>query len=403
MAIETLDPVAISMDERAQARVQMDLAAISDYALAFQGHGPESIPPVKVYRDPEGALYLADGFHRVRAAIQAATSIRADVEPGTLRDAIRFAAGANTQHGVRRTAADKRRAVRMLLADELWATRSDRWIADTARVSPTFAGQVRAELGGGPDVRVGQDGKTYPAARAPDPDPHLPLEGAATTGQRQSVSHKEPQISSPPETEAQRGLAAEKPETPPGLPEGGKLRDNAGTPEWVVRAVRSVLGVIELDPFSRAAFNATVGARRYFNAHQDGFRQEWVNEDGTPARVFQNPPFSCGGDAMAKALVEYKARRAVEICSLVMAQTGKNWFRNLWDFPIAFLPRLTFVEPPEVEAGTWVGARENHVIVYMGPNATLFTHIFSQIEGCQVVLPSSDAFGNLISRAADGG
>ena len=76
------------------------------------------------------AYWLADGFHRVRAAQEAGLAgINADVRQGTRRDAVLFSAGANAVHGLRRSNADKRRAVETLLNDEEWRAWSDNEIA----------------------------------------------------------------------------------------------------------------------------------------------------------------------------------------------------------------------------------------------------------------------------------
>lgn len=65
---------------------------------------------------------------------------------GGLRDAILHSAGANAAHGLRRTNADKRRAVLMLLEDEEWATWADREIARRCAVDHTFVGRMRGSL-----------------------------------------------------------------------------------------------------------------------------------------------------------------------------------------------------------------------------------------------------------------
>jgi hypothetical protein len=67
---------------------------------------------------------------------------------GTRRDAILHAAGANAAHGLRRTNADKRRAVETLLRDEEWSKWSDREIARLCAVSHPFVSQIRQSLTG---------------------------------------------------------------------------------------------------------------------------------------------------------------------------------------------------------------------------------------------------------------
>jgi uncharacterized ParB-like nuclease family protein len=143
-----IEPMSLRVDEiRAdsvvQAREGLDEATIEAYADAMRDAA--DFPPVQVFHDGYDDL-LADGFHRQKAAERAGIeTIRAHVSPGGLRDAIFFAAGANATHGLRRTNADKRKAVGKLLDDPEWTQWSDRRIAEQCGVSDRFVNQVRAE------------------------------------------------------------------------------------------------------------------------------------------------------------------------------------------------------------------------------------------------------------------
>lgn len=132
---------AIRIDGGTQSRVEINNEAVSDYAEAVKV-GIE-FPPIVVFFD--GAdNWLADGFHRYHSHKQAGkASILADVREGTVRDAILFSLGANGTHGLRRTNADKRKAVMTLLADAEWAAWSDRKIADLAGVGHPFVAALR--------------------------------------------------------------------------------------------------------------------------------------------------------------------------------------------------------------------------------------------------------------------
>jgi hypothetical protein len=132
------------VDETVQARASLDSGVVSEYAEALENGA--LFPPVIVFHDGERHR-LADGFHRVAAAHKAGRQeIECDVRPGTRRDAALFAAGANVAHGLRRTNADKRHAVSILLRDDEWSRWSDREIARRCGVSNTLVGQVRREL-----------------------------------------------------------------------------------------------------------------------------------------------------------------------------------------------------------------------------------------------------------------
>jgi len=103
-------------------------------------------PPVTVFFDGDN-YWCADGFHRVQAALRAnIAKIDADVRQGTQRDAILFSCGANANHGLRRSNADKRRAVMKLLTDDEWGKWSSREIAKRCAVSHTFIDDLRASL-----------------------------------------------------------------------------------------------------------------------------------------------------------------------------------------------------------------------------------------------------------------
>jgi hypothetical protein len=79
--------------------------------------------------------WLADGFHRYFAAKAAArTTIHEDITPGTRREAILYSLSANTKHGLRRSNADKRRAVQTLLDDAEWSQWSSNEIAKRCAV-----------------------------------------------------------------------------------------------------------------------------------------------------------------------------------------------------------------------------------------------------------------------------
>jgi hypothetical protein len=131
----------IRIDGGTQARVEIDMDVVADYAEAVKA-GIE-FPAVTAYHD--GADYwLADGFHRFHAHKQAGkASIAAEVLTGTAREAILHSLGANGTHGLRRTNADKRKAVQTMLADAEWTAWSDRKIAEACGVSQPFVSGMR--------------------------------------------------------------------------------------------------------------------------------------------------------------------------------------------------------------------------------------------------------------------
>lgn len=134
----------IRRDGGTQVRIAQNQFTIDEYAEKMIAGA--IFPPVVVFFD-NSEYWLADGFHRVNAAIQAGIEhINVDIKSGEKRDAILYAVGANSSHGLRRTNEDKRNAVLLLLNDPEWRERSDYWIADTCVVSQPFVLKIRNEL-----------------------------------------------------------------------------------------------------------------------------------------------------------------------------------------------------------------------------------------------------------------
>jgi hypothetical protein len=92
---------------------------------------------------------LVDGFHRIAAMRQAGiTQTDAIVHVGDWRDAKLLSFGVNSEHGKRRTNADKRKAVTEMLQDDVWGKWSDREIARRCRVNHHLVATIRQELTG---------------------------------------------------------------------------------------------------------------------------------------------------------------------------------------------------------------------------------------------------------------
>ncbi len=116
----------ITIDQGIQSRVELDTEAVAEYREALARRPPAVRPvadPVIVYRDHSFSpprYWLAAGFHWVQALLELrAKMIECEVRIGSRRDAVLCSAGSNKIHGRRRTNADKRRAVCLLLDDEV--------------------------------------------------------------------------------------------------------------------------------------------------------------------------------------------------------------------------------------------------------------------------------------------
>ena len=143
---ETILLQDIKRDGGTQMRAGLDEPTVLEYADAMRTSGGwGTFPPLVVYYDGSN-YWLADGFHRWRAAWEAHGSeydAPCEVRAGTQRDAMLHAASANSDHGLRRTNADKRRAVLALLQDPEWSQWSDGEIARRCKVSQPFVSGLR--------------------------------------------------------------------------------------------------------------------------------------------------------------------------------------------------------------------------------------------------------------------
>jgi hypothetical protein len=141
----------IPTEAGALLRVRVRAAVVRAYAAAMKtqlAEGGLRFPPVILFFDSQH-YWLADGCHRVLAALQAGlTEILAEVHPGTQRDALLFALTANGTHGLPRSNADKRKAVALLLADAEWGQWSDREIARRCQVHHKTVNHLRRHASG---------------------------------------------------------------------------------------------------------------------------------------------------------------------------------------------------------------------------------------------------------------
>ena len=170
----------ITNDGGTQMRAGMDPETIKEYQEAIDNSEAWPFPPVIVYHDGD-RYWLADGFHRVNAAHRSGKhlEIPADIRAGTRRDAVLHAAGANASHGLRRTNADKRRAVETLLRDDEWRQWSNYEIAKRCAVSEKTVRNIRGEMDltteiPQSDYRIGADGRTINTANIGATPAHQP-------------------------------------------------------------------------------------------------------------------------------------------------------------------------------------------------------------------------------------
>ncbi len=303
-----------------------------------------TFPPVVVFFD--GSMrWLADGFHRVKAAERAKiAALKATVHHGTKRDAILFAIGANHTHGLRRTNADKRRAILTLLHDRQWGRWSDREISRRCGVAHTSVADTRSSL-------------EYYSSDKP-----LTLEREYTTKHGTVATMETGSIG--------KHLAA--PDRQPSRLAVHYSSETAEhyTPRGFLDLVHSVFDDDpDLDPCSNSLTAPNVRARQHFTAAEDGLNRAWHG------RVFMNPPY--GRDIVGwieKLRREFEQGNVLEAIALLPARTDTEWFNTLTaktdDAVICFLHgRLVFI-------GNTDPAPFPSMAVYFGPHHDRFARVF---------------------------
>jgi len=106
------------LDDALQPRCEIDLSLIEDYAMLLM-EGTD-LPPLTVFRDRAERLWLADGYHRLRAhrALDR-TEVPCDVQAGERIDAIQYSVVANAKHGKPRSRGDLARSYEILKREGL--------------------------------------------------------------------------------------------------------------------------------------------------------------------------------------------------------------------------------------------------------------------------------------------
>ena len=159
-----------------QVRTQLHKDVIEQYKEELEAGA--IFPPLTVFAEEDSERYiLADGFHRLYATIHAGhKDVDVEVHEGGLHDALMYALGANTVHGLRRTNADKVNAVKLALKDPVMSQLTQQEIADICRVDRKTVSRVAARdtLDDVPKVHDGGE------AEANSPDNNRPTAVAPT-------------------------------------------------------------------------------------------------------------------------------------------------------------------------------------------------------------------------------
>ena len=132
----------ILLDRGTQARATLNAEAVGQYAEAMQSGA--KFPPVVVFC-VDGDYLLADGFHRIAAAIKIGRKeFVAEILKGSLQDALWYALGANRENSTLMKPEDKRHAI--LRALETWPERPTDAIGEQIGCSGGYVRQIRDQV-----------------------------------------------------------------------------------------------------------------------------------------------------------------------------------------------------------------------------------------------------------------
>ena len=144
MPAKSIQLSAIRIDGGTQSREALNQATVAEYAEAMTEG--VTFPPITLFFDGSNH-WLVDGFHRYFAAKQVGfTDMPAEVRDGTQLDAQWASYTVNKDHGLRRSNADKRKAVMGALAHPYGKAKSDNQIAKELGVHHSTVGDIRRSL-----------------------------------------------------------------------------------------------------------------------------------------------------------------------------------------------------------------------------------------------------------------
>lgn len=205
---DSLPIASIRVDGGTQPRAVLDFDAIEDYAEAMSAG--MKFPPVVVFYDGE-SYWLADGFHRVKAAYAAGfDTVRCDVHQGTIEEAQWYSFGANRTNGLRRTTQDKQRAVKAALIHGRGSALSDRQIARHVGVDQKTVSNWRRQLEASEEIpqiaarTASRRGKAYQQ----DTSHNRKRKPARRTARRTACAAGNAVASTPIQTQAERRFDA---------------------------------------------------------------------------------------------------------------------------------------------------------------------------------------------------
>ena len=150
--------LVLTYDHSLQVRGGIDPVKIERYRKIMKDNGEDgkigTMDPITVfYETDDGPRWIADGFHRIEAAVaEKAETIPTLYRQGTKSRALRFALGENGHHGAPMTNAEKRHAAEMAVLDADLGEMKDKDLARLIGCSQSLIADARR--GETPEVKT---------------------------------------------------------------------------------------------------------------------------------------------------------------------------------------------------------------------------------------------------------
>lgn len=175
MITQLLEIAKIRCDAGTQSRARSDEDQIEEYAERMAAG--DKFPLLDVFFDGK-EYFLADGFHRLLAAIRNKLSkFECVVHKGTLQDALWFSLGANKKNGLHRSKADKQKVIELAIVK--FPDKTQEQIALHVGCNQSTVQRFQSQLMQThklkvPERRMGADGKSRPTKYGPPPSSRPP-------------------------------------------------------------------------------------------------------------------------------------------------------------------------------------------------------------------------------------
>lgn len=160
---------------------------------------------------------------------------------------------------------------------------------------------------------------------------------------------------------------------------GASKRDSDSwyTPVKYIDSARTVLGGIELDPFSSTEANKNVRAQKFFTEQDNALELDWNTVDCRT--VWMNPPYGrLMGKAVDKFVQEYSTNKFDAAVVLCNNATDTKWFQRLYEKASAVCFTDHRIQFMNVDGKNVSGNTRGQIFVYFGTEREKFQQEFSQ-------------------------